>query len=145
MSKTLDDLVYKVAKVTPLSNSLNIPENLNFSSKTHKIAGKIKLKIEAEIENNLIAVFTDVEMVCHENESDVELGPLFSLTSKCEYKVENLDKYLSNEEEPEVDKSILRFFVEISLDQTRGMQSVYLKGSPISKYIMPRVDIDQYL
>ncbi|WP_316748121.1 hypothetical protein [Pedobacter gandavensis] len=40
-------------------------------------------------------------------------------------------------------ESKLVHFVKISIDTSRGIQPTYLKGNPISRFIMPDIDLNK--
>jgi len=136
---------FNVLNVEAVSHSLDIPEGFEYDKSIHKLDGSTQIRVEVDIEKNILIVFVEIHMNCSIRSTGEEIGKLFYLKSRSRFFVEKLTEYISDKEELDVEINLLSELVQISMDHTRGMQSVYLKGSPLGKITMPRKDVAKLL
>jgi hypothetical protein len=144
MVNNIADLKYKIKKIEPISHSINIPENFVYSKDVYKMSGICTSEVEIDSTKNSLSCHINFQLMCSRIDGSIDKSELFALKSVTVFTVENIPDYVCIDENgtKELEDDFIRFFFTISLSHARGMQSVYINNTPISKFRIPEPDSD---
>lgn len=139
MISQLSTLKYKIVKVDPVSYSVNVPDDFIYNKASHKVSGESSVRLEVDSTAERIKCIVEFKLNCGNRGSEELKMQFFTLKSVSIFKLENLESYFINGKQ-DIDESILNIFFKISMNHARGMQSVVLKGTQLSRFLIPDVD-----
>jgi hypothetical protein len=134
----INDLQYLILRVETVSVTLNIPEDYVYLKEQHKVQGRTNIRFEINSEKNFLDTIIEIDMKCLDKERNEEIHHFLNLKTLTRYRIDDLDKYLIDDD---LDDDVFKYLVEQSISHTRGMQSVYTKGTPIGRFLLPKVDV----
>lgn len=132
---------YKIIKVDPAAYSLNIPEDFVYDKDTIKINGNTQIKLEVIGAENKLNVIIDIIMAVDYVEKEHPSFEVFTLKAITTFKIDDVSRHLENLSTIELSDAKIAPIIKISIDHARGIQSAYLKGTPISKFTLPDINL----
>ncbi|MBL4676703.1 MAG: hypothetical protein JKY70_10955 [Mucilaginibacter sp.] len=129
---------YAIVAINPLSHSVEIPQDFSFSKEKHLISAINKITAEVDGEKDLIKISVQFTLNLAYKENPEDQNRIFQLNVESEFRVVDLkDYFLEEGEDEELDPDVLQFFMDLAIHHARGVQSVYIKGTPISTFLLP--------
>lgn len=135
-SSTMETLEYSPILIENMSHSINIPEGILKEDLVGKVTGKNYYNASYNLEESTLIIEVRTELYYH-NELNEQIL-LFHIEVRNGYLVKNISEYITGDS-PSIEPHLLEYLKNISVAQTRGVQSTITHNTPIASMLIPPV------
>lgn len=133
--KRVDPVKFRISKISLVKQFVDHPTHLNYDE-TGNYGYLFEVDINLLEDKSIVQVIISYKFYFKEHE-------LLNMKVENDFNIENFNKVVINEEI--VDKIFLVFLVNISINHTRGIQSIITKETPYRNYYIPPLTRDRIL